>query len=101
MDGGTMMKALDWIFKIGLLVIGFLFIGIYFSSSQNGRYQYIRDETSGLFPIILDTKTGIMHRPSAAVDDVAHLDLINKKLNFDRVVREDKRAENEDNRLGQ
>jgi len=58
---GIEMKALDWIFKVGLLVLGLLFIGIYYFSSQNGRYQYIQDESFRTFTAF-DTKTGIAHQ---------------------------------------
>jgi hypothetical protein len=42
------------VFKIGILVIGIVFLMIYYWSSQNGRFHEINNE-------IIDTQTGIIY----------------------------------------
>lgn len=55
------MKTLDWIFKVGLLIIGIGLIFVYYYSAQNGRYQGVTVEGRG-FVGILDTRTGNIQR---------------------------------------
>lgn len=53
------MKALDWIFKVGLLVIGVGLVAVCFLASQNDRYKEVssRDRVVG----VLDTRTGVIN----------------------------------------
>jgi hypothetical protein len=86
------MKALDWIFKMGLLIIGIAFVVVYFLSSQSGRYQYQRTgyaDTTG--KVLLDTKTGIQHRLEG--ETVLHMDFVNGKFTVDKIKREGLSAE--------
>jgi len=59
LDKGVLMKPsiLDWIFKIGLLIIGIALVFAYYQSTQNknNRYQYIDHEYGRT---IFDTQTG-------------------------------------------
>ena len=67
------MKASDWIFKGGLLLIGAIFVAVYFLSSQNGRYEIIDSNTYSM----LDTRNGIIIHMVAGkpVSNIAHIDL--------------------------
>ena len=47
------------VFKIGILVIGVVFLMIYYWSSQNGRFQKFSTDESEV--IVLDTQTGIIY----------------------------------------
>ena len=76
------MKASDWIFKMGLLIIAIAFVSVYFLSSQNGRYQY-KTNPGEVYETIFDTKTGIIHRLSLYGKTFAHFDLVNNKYKFD------------------
>ncbi len=66
--------TIDSIFKIGVLVIGIALVVVYFMSSQNSRYQSIKEGMNGIH--ILDTKNGLLH---IIGDDgsVAHFDFVN------------------------
>lgn len=83
------MKALDWIFKVGLLIIGIAFVAVYFLSSQNGRYQYRITRFADTGKILLDTKTGIQHQLTDEDNEIVlHLDLVNGKLTANKIKRE-------------
>lgn len=83
------MKALDVIFKMGLLIIGIALVAVYFLSAQNGRYQHLIIPYTG--KILLDTKTGIQHQ--LRDETVLHMDLVNGKLTVDKIKREGLSAE--------
>jgi hypothetical protein len=50
----------DKIFKVGIVVLGILFILVLYSLSQNGRYQNFRPAAEGSM-LILDTHTGLLY----------------------------------------
>ena len=68
------MKAVDWIFKLGLLIIGIAFVAVYFLSLQNGRYQFTKAPG---FDTVFDTQTGIYHSYYTGGDEIEHIDLAN------------------------
>ena len=77
------MKSSDWIFKMGLLIIGVGFIAVYFLSSQNGRYQYLKGEKS---ETVFDTHTGIIHLTGGADGKrFGHIDVVNNTFRIDKV----------------
>jgi hypothetical protein len=47
-------KLVDMVFKVGILMVGIIFLVVYFLSSQNGRFQKFDSK-------ILDTRTGAIH----------------------------------------
>jgi hypothetical protein len=47
------------VFKIGILVIGVVFLIIYYWSSQNGRFQKLSGDES--YVVVLDTQKGIFY----------------------------------------
>lgn len=51
------MKVLEGVFKVALLSIGIGFLAVYFLSSHNGRYQYIKVEKGYE---LFDTRDGII-----------------------------------------
>jgi len=57
----------DRFFRTGILMLGALFLFLYYLHAQNGRYQVSR-EGSDIF--IFDTRRGIYYRtsPSGSVD---------------------------------
>ena len=75
------MKASDWIFKTGLLIIGVAFVVVYFFFSQNGRYQ--RTGSS-----VLDTRTGVIHTLYAE-HIVYHHDYPNNRTTVNKEILED------------
>ena len=48
-----MMKKINY-FKMGLLLLGIIFLFIYYQNSQIGRYQFKKDSIN----TVIDTKTG-------------------------------------------
>ena len=69
------MKYIDEIFKIGLLIIGVALVAAYGISTQNGRYQLVR-ETPNM--AILDTHKGIIH--SISKGTITHTDFKDNKV---------------------
>ena len=69
------MKESDFIFKMGLLVLGFMFVVVYFLSSQNGRYQHTQTETN---VVVFDTRTGISY--TIIGDHLLRTDFVNNKF---------------------
>lgn len=47
------------VFKFGILLIGVVFLVVYYWSSQNGRFQKFSTDEIDIF--ILDTQTGIIY----------------------------------------
>lgn len=79
------MKILDGIFKVGMLVMGILFIAVYFLSTQNGRYICLEHEA---VTKLLDTRTGIIHVFSVAPEAgsrILHVDLPNSKSTLQKI----------------
>ena len=65
----------DLIFKIGLLLLGIIFLVIYWGNSQNGRYQYISE---GTYIRIFDKQLGIIIHAVVGTE-VFHLEIKNMK----------------------
>ena len=51
----------DKIFKISLIVIGIIFLLLYYQNSNTGRYQYITSEDQSAVNTVFDTKTGVTY----------------------------------------
>ena len=58
-----MLKLFDKNFKAGLLILGALFLWIYYCSAQNGRYQVQRYDTD---IHIFDTRRGIYYKTTSS-----------------------------------
>lgn len=84
------MKALDLIFKIGLLIIGVVFVAVYFLSSQNGRYvNFPKGDDSYT---LLDTQAGIIYKTVPLLDKrviILRTDLINGKFTSSTLTKEE------------
>jgi len=75
------MKESDFIFKMGLLILGFMFVVVYFLSSQNGRYQHNDTEAN---VVVFDTRTGISY--TIIGDHLVRTDFVNNKFS-DEVIK--------------
>jgi len=75
------MKESDIIFKMGLLILGFMFVVVYFLSSHNGRYQHTQTETN---VVVFDTRTGISY--TIIGDHLVRTDFVNNKFS-DEVIK--------------
>ena len=79
------MKKLDDIFKVGILVIGILFIAVYFLSTQNGRYICLEHEA---VIKLLDTRNGIIlvfNVAPEAGSRILHVDLPNSSSTLQKI----------------
>lgn len=76
------MKMLEWIFKMGLLAIGAGFVAACFLFSENGRYQYFKEEGR---TTVLDTRTGIVRQTVGSHSIVGYLDLVNNVLRLNEI----------------
>lgn len=65
---------IDKIFKIGLLLIGIVFVTTFYWSSQNGRYQ---KNPSGL--TVFDSRTGAFYAADSSHSKIITYDLISGK----------------------
>ena len=75
-------SLVDKSFKIILLMIGVVFIIMYYTNS-NGRYQYVTLEEGQ--SAILDTREGIIHSFSQKFDFTSSMNLADGKITFRKV----------------
>ena len=59
------------VFKMGILVIGVVFLMIYYWSSQNGRFQKLSTGDSEV--IVLDTRTGIFYEDDGTAQESVNI----------------------------
>ncbi len=52
---------IGWIFKLAMVALAAGFLWVYYTNTQNGRYQAA--PTNSIAPLVLDTREGILYRP--------------------------------------
>jgi hypothetical protein len=55
---GKVDMILDRVFKAGILIIGFALLLLFYTSTDNQRYSYVRVQHEDTQAIIFDSKTG-------------------------------------------
>jgi len=51
----------DKIIKISLIVLGIIFLVLYYQNSQSGRFQHVELQPTNVITSTLDTRTGITY----------------------------------------
>ena len=59
------------VFKFGILLIGVVFLVVYYWSSQNGRFQKFSTDEIDIF--ILDTRTGIFYEDDGTAQESVNI----------------------------